>query len=151
MLVFWNFFEKFKIYVLISSHVTPFLPNDTASCNIFFLCCVSSLCCGKHNFPQCIYSSTLAILCARRCCSALNITFHMNILQTSAKSDGKVRKKWIAGYIHFSHALIIILYGIYCKCTDHLQCLQAEEFSSRIQRIASQVSAADCELMGPKF
>uniref|UniRef100_A0A7N2LE65 Uncharacterized protein n=1 Tax=Quercus lobata TaxID=97700 RepID=A0A7N2LE65_QUELO len=38
-----------------------------------------------------------------------------------------------------------------CKCTDQLQCLQAEEFSSRIQKIASQGSAADRELMGPKF
>uniref|UniRef100_A0A7N2LEP8 Uncharacterized protein n=2 Tax=Quercus lobata TaxID=97700 RepID=A0A7N2LEP8_QUELO len=35
----------------------------------------------------------------------------------------------------------------YLMCVDE----KAEEFSSRIQRIASQVSAADCELMGPKF
>lgn len=64
---------------------------------------------------------------------------------------GMYEKSGFAGYIHFSHAFIIILYGIYCKCTDQIQCLQAEEFSSRIQKIASQGSAADRELMGPKF
>ena len=40
---------------------------------------------------------------------------------------------------------------INCKCTDHPQCNQAEEFSSHIQKIASQGSAAYRKLMGPKF
>ena len=36
MLVFWNFFEKFKIYLLISSHVTPLLPNDLQAATFVF-------------------------------------------------------------------------------------------------------------------
>lgn len=41
---------------------------------------------------------------------------------------------------------------IHCNNTDSKQCHQAEEFSSRIQKLASQGSAAaDREFMGPRF
>lgn len=40
---------------------------------------------------------------------------------------------------------------IHRQTTHRLQCHQAGEFSSRIQKLASQGSTADRELMGPKL
>lgn len=46
---------------------------------------------------------------------------------------------------------VLSYFAKFFKNTDPLQSYQAEEFSTRIQKLASQGSAADRQLVGPKF
>ena len=54
MLLFWDFFEKVKIYVLIFSHITPLLPKRPCQLQHFFFFLVVDLAhvVGNIIFPS---------------------------------------------------------------------------------------------------
>ena len=80
MYYFGIFFEKVKIYALtiFFTYNPPFFQKDPASCNIFFFVVVYL----AHVVGNIIFPSAFIVVqfFARSDCSALNITFHLNIL-----------------------------------------------------------------------